>query len=235
MFVHWRMAIHRPARPARLVVCLLVLAGVGCSLVGCSRVPGVYTYEAPGASGSSASGGSQAFDQQKYVDGIWASKVLPTVEKDAVDAATLLPALAADQDAASKQYGSQAGTGSPYAFLVRGTGTVTDVDKESPSHPLTVKVDGLKGKDADVQVVTGPVIAGTALRDAVKFIKFSDFTNQLDYADAGTGLNSKVKTEVLAKVDPESLVGKKVDFAGAFSLVAPGAVLVVPAELAASS
>jgi predicted lipoprotein len=69
----------------------------------------------------------------------------------------------------------------------------------------------------------------------VKFIKFSDFTNQLDYADAGTSLNTQVKADVLASVDPKALVGKKVDFAGAFSLVAPGAVLIVPTHLAASS
>ena len=84
-------------------------------------------------------------------------------------------------------------------------------------------------------MVTGPVIAGTALRDAVKFIKFSDFTNQLDYADAGHQLNTKVKADVLAKVEAKDLVGKKVTFAGAFSLVAPGVVLIVPTQLAASS
>lgn len=214
---------------------LVLLAAVAVALTtACSHVPGVYTYvPASEATASGAAGG--AFDATKYVDGIWQDKVLPTVDQQAVDATTLLPALTSDQEAASKQYGNQAGTGSPFAFLVRGTGTVTEVDEDSPSHPLTVQVDGLKGEGSTVQVVTGPVIAGTALRDAVKFIKFSDFTNQLDYADAGTGLNDKVKTEVLAKVDPKSLVGKKVDFAGAFSLVAPGAVLIVPTKLAAAS
>jgi len=200
----------------------------------CSHVPGVYTYVPPGEATASGAAGSQAFDAKQYVDGIWKDKVLSTVDQQAVDATTLLPALTSDQEAASKQYGSQAGTGSPYAFLVRGTGTVTKVDEDSPTHPVTVQVDGLKGDGSTVQVVTGPVIAGTALRDAVKFIKFSDFTNQLDYADAGTQLNDKVKTEVLAKVDPKSLVGSKVDFAGAFSLVAPGVVVVVPTELTAA-
>jgi len=200
----------------------------------CSHVPGVYTYVPAGEATASGAAGGQAFDAKQYVDGIWKDKVLSTVDQQAVDATTLLPALTSDQEAASKQYGSQAGTGSPYAFLVRGTGTVTKVDEDSPTHPVTVQVDGLEGDGSTVQVVTGPVIAGTALRDAVKFIKFSDFTNQLDYADAGTQLNDKVKTEVLANVDPKSLVGSKVDFAGAFSLVAPGVVLVVPTELTAA-
>jgi predicted lipoprotein len=215
-------------------VALLAVLTAAALTTACSHVPGVYTYvPASEATASGATGGT-AFDAKQYVDSVWKDKVLPTVDQQAVDAATLLPALASDQEAASKQYGSQAGTGSPFAFLVRGSGTVTEVDEDSPSHPVTVQVDGLKGDGSTVQVVTGPVIAGTALRDAVKFIKFSDFTNQLDYADAGTQLNAKVKTEVLAKVDPKSLVGKKVDFAGAFSLVAPGAVLIVPTQLAAA-
>lgn len=226
------MAIHRTRGRA---LALLLAASVAALTSACSHVPGVYTYVPASEATASGAAGSTAFDAEKYVDGIWQDKVLPTIDQQAVDAATLLPALASDQDGASKQYGNQAGTGSPYAFLTRGTGTVTKVDEDSPSHPVTIQVDGLKGDGSTVQVVTGPVIAGTALRDAVKFIKFSDFTNQLDYADAGTQLNAKVKTEVLAKVDPASLVGKKVDFAGAFSLVAPGSVLIVPTHLAAAS
>lgn len=213
---------------------LATVATVAVLASACSHVPGVYTYVPASEATASGAAGGAAFDAKQYVEEIWKDKVVPTVEEQAVDAATLLPALASDQEGASKQYGSQAGTGSPFAFLVRGTGTVTEVDEDSPSHPLTVQVDGLEGDGSTVQVVTGPVIAGTALRDAVKFVKFSDFTNQLDYADAGTQLNSKVKTDVLAKVDPKSLVGKKVDFAGAFSLVAPGVVLIVPTQLAAA-
>jgi predicted lipoprotein len=225
------MAIHCPSRRRRVLLAVVTAAALTSA---CSHVPGVYTYVPASEATASGAAGGTAFDAKQYVDSVWKDKVLPTVDQQAVDAATLLPALASDQEAASKQYGSQAGTGSPFAFLVRGSGTVTEVDEDSPSHPVTVQVDGLKGDGSTVQVVTGPVIAGTALRDAVKFIKFSDFTNQLDYADAGTQLNAKVKTEVLAEADPKSLVGKKVDFAGAFSLVAPGAVLIVPTQLAAA-
>jgi len=230
------MAIHRNRRGrAARFPAVAAAAATAVLMSACAHVPGVYTYVPASEATASGAGGAKAFDAKTYVDGIWESKVLPTVDQQATDATTLLPALASDQEAASKQYGSQAGTGSPYAFLVRGTGTVTEVEEDSPSHPLTVKVDGVKGDGSTVHVVTGPVIAGTALRDAVKFIKFSDFTNQLDYADAGTGLNQKVKTEVLDKVDAKSLVGKKVDFTGAFSLVAPGVYLVIPTRLAAAS
>ncbi len=219
----------------RTLVGLATALAISGSVAGCSHVPGVYTYVPAGQEKAPGAGGSAAFDAKTYVNGIWDSKVLPTVQKDAVAASELLPALVAGQEAASKKYGNQAGTGSPYAFLVKGTGTVTGVDAEAPTHPLTVKVDGLNGKAADVQVVTGPVIAGTALRDAVKFIRFGDFTNQLNYADAATQLNTKVKSDVLSKVKAKDLVGKKVTFAGAFSLVAPGVVLIVPTQLEAAS
>jgi predicted lipoprotein len=234
MFVQWRMGIQSRTA-ARTLTALATAALIGGSVAACSHVPGVYTYVPAGQEKKGGAGGAAAFDPTTYVDGIWTSKVLPTVQKDAVPATELLPALQADRAAASKKYGNQAGTGSPYAFLVRGTGTVTALDEEAPTHPVTIKVDGLTGKTADVQVVTGPVIAGTALRDAVKFIRFGDFTNQLDYADAATGLNSKVKADVLAKVKAKDLIGKKVSFAGAFSLIAPGVVLIVPTQLATSS
>jgi predicted lipoprotein len=230
MFVQWRMAIQ-PDRWKRAGLSFVAVVTVAAALTACSHVPGVYTYVPAGEATASGAGGAAPFDAKAYVAKNWADKVLPAVQADAVDATTLLPALAADQDAASKQYGYQAGTGSPYAFLTRGSGTVTKVDEESPSHPVTIQLDGTTGKDGTVQVVTGPVIAGTALRDGVKFIHFSDFTNQLDYADVGTELNSKVKADVLAAVDAKSLVGTKVDFAGAFSLVAPGSILVVPTQL----
>ena len=223
------MAIHRNA--AVTLKFLAAALAVTAALSGCARVPGVYTYVSSEQAATTGPDGAAAFDATAYVAGIWQSKVLPTVEKDAVDATTLLPALAADQAGASEQYGTQAGTGSPYAFLVRGRGKVVKIDAESPSHPATLEVEGLTGKVATVQVVTGPAIAGTALRDAVKFVKFSDFVNQLDYADVGTALNTTVKQEVLAGLDPASLVGTTVDFEGAFSLVAPGSVLIVPTRL----
>lgn len=232
MFVQWRMAIQSKLS-RRIAPAAVALACIG--LTGCSHVPGVYTYAPAGEKSSMGAGAAGPFDAKKYVAGIWPDKVLPTVQKDAVPATELLPALAADQNAASEKYGNQAGTGSPYAFLIKGTGTVTGLDAEAPTHPLKVRVDGLTGKDDTIQIVTGPVIAGTALRDGVKFIKFGDFTNQLDYADAASELNTKAKADVLAKVNATELVGKKVSFAGAFSLIAPGVVLVVPTELAPAS
>jgi len=214
----------RPVR--RTVASVAVIAALSLTLGACTGVPGVFEYE---SSSARASGGAAAaFDAPGYVAKIWESKVLPTVSGKAVDATTLLDAIAADPTAAAAQYGTTSGTGAAPAFLVKGEGTVTAVDTTAPTGPVTVT---LTTGGRTVALVTGPVIAGTALRDAVGFIDFSQFTNQIDYADVGTELNNRVKTDVVGKLDKASLTGKTVSFEGAFSLLTPSAISVVPTKV----
>jgi predicted lipoprotein len=220
------MDIHmilRRRHPAVLAGLVLVVA-----LAGCGKVPGIYVYEKAGSTGP---GGAAAFDPKTYVDGIWASTIVPTVRQKAADVTTVSAAIAEDPEAAGKQYGTRSGTGSPYAFMVKGTGTATKIDTEAPTGPMTVEVPAAAGgKPVTLTIATGPVIAGTALRDAVG-IQFGDFTNQIDYANVANAINDRVKTEVIAKADVEDLVGKKITFAGAFSSLVPDQIFLVPTEL----
>jgi predicted lipoprotein len=195
---------------------------------GCSRVPGVYVYE---KDGQAAAGASKATDPKTYVAENWAAKIVPTVHDKAVDVTTVAAAIEKDPDAAGKQYGHQSGTGSPYAYMVKGTGTVTGIDTSVPTGPMTVEVPQAGAKPLKLTVATGPVIAGTAIRDAVGFISFGDFTNQIDYADVANKINDRVKTDVIAKTDLAGVKGKKVDFYGAFSALSPGTIFLVPTEL----
>jgi predicted lipoprotein len=98
---------------------------------------------------------------------------------------------------------------------------------------LPVKVKGLKGTTVSLQI--GPALNGTALRDAVGFIDFNQFVNQVDYADAGTALNTQVKQKVLKGLDRQSLKGKRVRFTGAFTYLAPTVVTVTPVRLEVGS
>lgn len=207
------------------VVTAVAVASVGAA---CSKVPGVYVYEKDGETAAAAS----VTDPKTYVDNNWTQKIVPTVHDNAVDVTTVAAAIADDPGAAGKKYGNQTGTGSPYAFMVKGSGTVTEVDTSVPTGPVTVEVPGPGGgKPVKVTIATGPVIAGTAVRDAVKFIAFGDFTNQIAYADVANKLNDRAKTDVIAKVDLKSVTGKRVTFAGAFSALAPGTIFLVPTEL----
>ena len=215
-----------PRRPSIVIAIAILVAAV---LTGCGRVPGVYVYESN--SGSAPAGGASATDAKTYVADAWASKIVPTVHDKAADITTVAAAIAEDPEAAGKQYGHQAGTGSPYAFMVKGSGTVTKVDTSVPTGPMTVEIPQPGGKPLTVTIATGPVIAGTAIRDAVGFISFGDFTNQIEYANVANQINDRVKTDVIAKVEVKGATGKKVTFAGAFSNLPGGSILVVPTEL----
>jgi predicted lipoprotein len=152
-------------------------------------------------------------------------KTQAAIEKRAVDAATLAAAIAKDQDAAGKQYGI-AGGGIGPEMSVKFSGVAGKED----SGIYEVKVPGLPDSLV-IRVQTGPAINGTDLRDATGDIDFGQFTNQIDYQNAGYAINTEMKKEVLSKIDTAKLTGKTVDVVGVFQLVNPNGWLVTPVKL----
>ncbi|GGJ29024.1 DUF2291 family protein [Streptomyces brasiliensis] len=171
-----------------------------------------------------APGQAAKFDAAKYGADTYKSKVVPAIRKNAVDIVTLQKALAADSDAAGKKYGHRDGTGL-YSFAVTFTGTAG----KATSGILPITVPGISKARVSVQI--GPAINGTALRDAVGFIKFGQFVNQVDYADAGTALNNQMKAAVLAHLNVASLQGKKVTVIGATSPLTADLLTVTPISI----
>jgi len=153
-------------------------------------------------------------------------KVQSAIEKRAVDAKTLASAAAADPTAAGKKYGVPSGAGAGPEVSVKFTGVVGK--GQAGIYPVTVK--GLP-KNLLIRVQTGPAINGTDLRDAPGNITFGQFTNQIDFQNAGAALNNELKKQVLAKVDTAHLTGKTVSVVGAFQLINPKAWLVTPVKL----
>lgn len=86
-------------------------------------------------------------------------------------------------------------------------------------------------EDAKVRVQTGPAVNGTDLRDATGTISFGDFTNQIEYQNAGAGINNAMKADVLADLDRENLTGKTIEVTGAFTMISAKNWLVTPVEL----
>jgi predicted lipoprotein len=152
-------------------------------------------------------------------------KTQAAIEKRAVDAATLATAIAKDPDAAGKQYGIAGGGVGP-EMSVKFTGVAGKED----SGVYEVKVPGLPDALL-IRVQTGPAINGTDLRDATGDISFGQFTNQIDYQNAGYAINSAMKKEVLSKVDTAKLTGKTVAVVGVFQLINPNGWLVTPVKL----
>ena len=151
-------------------------------------------------------------------------KVKAGVEERAVDAATLAAAIAQDRPAAEKTYGVSAGTGAVMSVKLTG------VFGEAKSGIYDVKVEGIPDT-VRVRVQTGPAINGTELRDATGTIAFGQFTNQIEYQDAGSALNNQLKKDVLAQIDTSQLTGRTVSLIGAFKLINPKNWLITPVRL----
>ena len=144
--------------------------------------------------------GSQAVQNAaaKFVDPIWSSKVLPIFEEKAQDIVQVVPEIRADPEAAGQKYGRREAT-NPYNYMVKGTGKVTEIKSESQAGTAIVEIPGLNEK---IALQIGPVVRGTALRDATGLVSFNQFTNQLDYADVSKEMNSRALKTAFASPAP---------------------------------
>lgn len=210
-------APQAPARPnrKRLVVAGLVLFVIGAIAWDTTVV----------TIGSEQDVRSDVFSPEAFAEEAFPAIQASILER-AVEARTLAEAVAADKAAAAAEYGVPAGIGSVIPVAFEG------VVGEGKSGIYTVAVDGLP-EDLQIRVQTGPAINGTELRDATGEIAFGDFTNQIEYQNAGAALNDRMKEEVLAGVDTGALTGKTVSVTGVFTLINPENWLVTPVRFEA--
>ena len=68
----------------------------------------------------------------------------------------------------------------PWTLMVKLEGVIIAADTESRAATISVDASGQGKTDAIVQI--GPAMRGTAIRDALDFVSFNDFTNQIDFA-----------------------------------------------------
>ena len=68
----------------------------------------------------------------------------------------------------------------------------------------------------------GPAMRGTAIRDALDFVSFGDFTNQIDFARFGKAFNTYVNRNTLENLPREDLIGRKTTVIGAYALDSSG-------------
>lgn len=173
--------------------------------------------------GSEADVRQQAFSPDSYGEKEF-PRIAEAVKAKAGDGPAVATAIAADKDAAIAQYGVPSTTGA--IMSVRVTGTAGEA--KAGIYPLTVAgmPDGVA-----VRVQTGPAINGTDLRDAPGDIAFGGFKNQIEYQNAGAGINRAMKATVLDKIDAANLTGKTVEVVGAFRLINPKNWLITPVDV----
>ena len=205
-------AVTRPRRRSWLwglaIVALLVAIGLDTKVV---RV-----------------GGDEDQRQQAFDPDAFGQREFPRIRDfvlgKAVSAAQLAEELAADKNAAVEAYGTIAG-----AFPVL-TVSFTGMVGEGKSGIYNVAVEGLP-EGTGIRVQTGPAINGTELRDIIGDIEFGAFKNQIEYQNAGAGINRAMSAEVLTDLDRTALTGKTVSVVGAFTMINPKNWLVTPVRL----
>jgi predicted lipoprotein len=166
----------------------------------------------------------QRFDPTAYAVERFEGEIAPQIEDEAIDLETLLSDLAAGAD--ESEFGNAPGAGSAFSFPVE----FTAVAGAPNGSVVPVAVNGVSG-DVAVQVQIGPAINGTALRDVTGTVSFNEFTNQLEFQEVATELNTLARDSVLAEIDPATLEGKTIHVVGAYTRVNPGLVSVVPVVL----
>lgn len=178
-----------------------------------------------GVSSDEASASTGTFSPSDFADKNWDSKILPAILDHEEDIVTVTEAIQADAAAAGTKFGVVEGTSAP-VFTVSFTGVAGAVE----AGIMPVVVEGMP-EDITVRVQMGPAIMGTAVRDASGEVHYPQFTNQIDYQDAGSALNEKIKTDVLAGVDAAALAGTTVSMTGVFQLINPASYLLTPVQI----
>lgn len=173
--------------------------------------------------GSESDTRQQAFAPDTYGQAEF-PRIQQAVMAKAVDAVALAEAIAADKDAAVKEYGTPATTG--VVMAVKFTGVAGEVK----SGVYEIAVEGLP-EDVRLRLQTGPAINGTDLRDAPGDIEFGAFKNQIEYQDAGSAINRAMKAAVLDGIDAAGLTGKTLEVTGAFTLINPKMWRVTPVSV----
>jgi predicted lipoprotein len=199
-------------------------ATVALALVAASacRVATVRRLDEKGAPEGAPAAASKPFDAVAFVDSIWRSEVLRSLDA-AREAAEVVRGIAPSGTTGA----------APRSLVVRGRGRVVSVDTRSRSGTASLELDGRSRPVLIVQV--GPVITGTAIRDALPGLGFDRFVNQVQHADVGNELNARVERDVLGRLDRSSLRGRTLRFEGMAILEEGRPLTVTPVRLEVES
>ncbi len=156
--------------------------------------------------------GSGTFNVKAYVADAWtrAQRELPgrSVPLDVLTSRPL--------DAFGAAKGNRAGEGSAWTFITRGEGVVIEKAIGRPRGTLT-----LATSSGPVILQVGPMVSGTAVRDALPFVTFNDVADQVAFAEVGLELTERALGPLRATLATIQ-EGDRVSFAGAVTPGEPG-------------
>ncbi|GAA3867069.1 DUF2291 domain-containing protein [Celeribacter arenosi] len=188
----------------------VIAIGTFSATAGCKIVKNVDPNEA----GEVAAAMTDEERMANYAREIWDTDVIPTVAAHLVPLDELRSALAHDVDAAGEAHGLRPdGEANPWNFAITGTGSVIEAKTESRAAKL--HLDTVGDGEIDVTLQLGPIVRGTTLRDAMPFLLFSNFRDQIEFAKLGNGLNAMAHERLT--IPEGDLVGQTVTFEGMFT------------------
>ena len=169
----------------------------------------------------------EKFDPKAFVNGIWESKLIPTINEKAVDLSLVLGKIKPDDSGfasidslipITNNYGLIT-VGEAHAYIVKGQGKVVDVNTKTSIGTLELMLDGYTGT-IKVKFYIGPRIPSdeSSVRDAVGFINFGDFKEQTEYGKVGLEINKRSMSQVDLPPDKDTLQGKMISFYGVFTI-----------------
>lgn len=151
------------------------------------------------------------------------------VQQRVVDAPVLREQLVGGLDGAGQAHGIRpTAEGSPWNFIVSAEGVVVTANRESRAATLVLDTTGDGAGDVTVQL--GPVVRGTSLRDALDFLVFTEFRDQIEFAKLARALNDQAYARL--SLPEADLTGQRMAVTGAMTLTsAEGEWVVVPTAL----
>lgn len=205
--------------PIRIVLAL--------ALVGLILLSGRYGFTIVKIADEEKAVQNAAFDPAVYVDGIWASKLLPAYDEKAVDLSNILTEIQPDTNGTvaknslvpvAKKYGVIT-VGEAHIYIVKGKGKIVSVNTDTSLGTVQVSLDGYSGP-IKVLLYVGSRIPSdeTSVRDATDFISFGDFKEQTEYGKVGSEINKRILSQVLGSLDTKNMMGKTISFKGAYTI-----------------
>ncbi|MCM2972377.1 DUF2291 family protein [Larsenimonas suaedae] len=186
------MRLNSIARLAGVVLCLHLLSA--CTVTDLDEDGNPIIPADPNAKVS-----YEHMSLSEVADTLWAPKILPEAQTEFVEWEALKPRLEAGGDADAT------------SAFVHFDGVIEAVDTSKIRGSVTLKVD-----DRSIELQTGRIVRGNAIRDASTHVPFDDFKNQIRFAQISREFNTRAIEG--ANVPDESWVGAPVSVIAAVTL-----------------
>ena len=176
--------------------------------------------------------GAKSFNAAENVEAIWESQALPELKQNAVDLPQFLTESNGKLSSLASKYGHYSmGDKGELSYIVKGQGKITEVNNEKKAGYMTLQLEVYSAPE-QVKLQIGSVYKGSAVRVCLSFIKYEDYTNQVDWAQVSQSIHDVIDKDVVKKADVANLKGKTVEFTGCFSVGSnQKEILVTPVEM----